>query len=47
LIVSDDAETLTYYLSPADMISSNIYSTTGYCNQEKIINITDKVILGI
>lgn len=36
-----------YYLKIEDMIGSNFYNTNGYQNQEKVIDITNKVISSI
>ena len=37
----------TYYLKIEDMIGANLYNTNGYQNQEKVIDITNKVISAI
>lgn len=36
--------TFEFYLKTSDMISANYYNTLGYCNQEKIFDITNYVI---
>ena len=40
-------ETRTFNLSIKDMIGSNFYNTLGYCNQEKVFDITNFVITNI
>ena len=40
----DSAYCRTYYLNKKDMISTNIYNTHGYANQEKVIDVTNFVI---
>ena len=40
-------ETKTFNLSIKDMIGSNFYNTLGYCNQEKVFDITNFVIINI
>lgn len=36
--------TFEFYLKTADMINANYYNTLGYCNQEKVFDITNYVI---
>lgn len=44
---NSEKNTETYYLKIEDMIGSNFYNTNGYQNQEKTIDITNKVITSI
>lgn len=44
---NSEKNTETYYLKIEDMVGSNFYNTNGYQNQEKIIDITNKVISSI
>ena len=44
---SADLETKTFRLQMADMIGANLYNTLGYCNQEKVFDITNFVITNI
>lgn len=43
----NDLQTWEFKLNTDDMIVSNIYNTVGQCNQEKVFDITNKVITGI
>ena len=44
---NSEKNTETYFLKIEDMIGSNFYNTNGYQNQEKTIDITNKVITSI
>ena len=44
---NSEKNTETYYLKIEDMIGANFYNTNGYQNQEKVIDITNKVITSI
>ena len=47
LIATNLQHTFEFYLTTNDMIGSNLYNTLGYCNQEKVFDITNLVIKDI
>ena len=46
-ISSEVRTTKEFILNFSDMIGANLYNTQGYCNQEKVFDITNFVITGI